>query len=120
MQETPSTEPNRAEAKPATDAQALAALELGAVEWGLWRAHPVTKVFLQLLADQEVNSRSTIMALWEAGALKGQESEYNRGFVHALMGLRNLAHDAIGGFYRDSHPHLAKTSDDPDPQPDAP
>lgn len=73
--------------------------ELDPVRFNQWRHHPVTRMFLQFLADQTHQDRQTLLALWEAKNLTPQVSDELRGRVNVCEELQTLTLSAMRLLY---------------------
>lgn len=64
-----------------------------------WRHHPVTKVFLQYLADYRQTLRNVHLAEWEAGKDDRTRELEMRGRIGTLGELTELSFTDIATFY---------------------
>jgi len=80
---------------------ATALADITELTFNQWRHHPVTKVFLQFLAEQEENHWDVAKHLFligQGGDVKAQEI---RGRIMVLMELRDLTYPSMAQFYAD-------------------
>lgn len=85
--------------------QNLVIAELGEVGYQQWRHHPITKGFLQFLADQAREYEGAAIDLWESGRITDpnpaphMNPQMLRGRYLALKELTDLPLEVLKAFY---------------------
>lgn len=76
-------------------------LDLKESDYQLWRHQPITKAFLQYLADAAQTYRLEMMARWDQRTLNLADENEMRGMIRTLEELTNLPLFVMQKFYED-------------------
>lgn len=76
-------------------------MTLGVTEsdYQLWRHHPITKIYLQFIADFGATLEREAMERWRVGSLKLVDEQEIRGRVVACTEMAELSFESIRSFY---------------------
>jgi hypothetical protein len=78
------------------------ALGISEGDFQVWKHHPVSKLYLQYLADYRTMLLRDLLARWEAGALTLETEKEIRGRTITLAELVELKFASIETFYQTS------------------